>query len=340
MLSAFPQYLSSMTVAAKRVLRGVPLALAVLIISSLPANADSEEASHWLMKINEAASSTSFSGTFIYLHDDSVVAMHVTRRVDNGAMQERLYALSGEAREVIRDKDRVWCYIPDQNVGVHDYRQLSESGFPRMLPADLPALGRYYHFEVGDRARIADRMAQQIRIIPQDKFRYGYHLWADVESGLLLRSDLVDGENNLVEQYMFVDIRIGINIPDSALAPVTNSDLLDWYGMDRPNLTAEIEDGQWKIAELPAGYRLSRHFRRMSPMEMEEEEHFVLTDGLASVSVFVKKAREGQSTMTGLSRMGAVHAWRDTVEDHWITVMGEVPAATVEYLASQITYQR
>ena len=43
--------------------------------------------------------------------------------------------------------------------------------------------------------------------------------------------------------------------------------------------------------------------------------------------------------MTGLSKMGAVHAYRDTIENHWVTVMGEVPAETVKHLAQQISYQ-
>ena len=43
--------------------------------------------------------------------------------------------------------------------------------------------------------------------------------------------------------------------------------------------------------------------------------------------------------MTGLSRMGAVHAYRHIVADHWITVMGEVPALTVEHLSQSVVYR-
>ena len=291
------------------------------------------------MRINEAAAEYSFVGNFVYLRDGEIEAMHVVRRISGGLMQERLYALNGEAREVVRDQDRVWCYIPDKNVGVHDYRQTSESGFPRILPKDLDALERNYQFEIGATARIADRMAQQVKVLPADEFRYGYHLWADEETGLLLRSDLVDGEGAIVEQYTFVNIEIGREIPDSELEAVTRREDLVWYGMDMPNMSAEVTQTAWRVESLPAGYRLSKHIRRMDPMTMEEEEHMVFTDGLSSVSVFVKASREGQSSMVGLSRMGAVHAYRDTVADHWITVMGEVPARTVQYLAGAVAYR-
>ena len=138
------------------------------------------------MKINQAAAEVNFIGTFVYIHDGKIEAMEVARRIDDGHMQERIYSLNGEPREVIRGMDKVWCYIPDQNVVVHDYRQTSESGFPRILPGDIKGLERNYDFELLGSSRIANRMAREIRVLPKDAFRYGYSLWADEESGLLL----------------------------------------------------------------------------------------------------------------------------------------------------------
>ena len=324
------------SLSTKKIINGI---LVVYLVFQSGVSHASDEATGWLMRINDAAANLSFAGNFVYVHDGEVEAMTVVRRVQNGIMQERLYALNGEAREVVRDKDRVWCYIPDKNVGVHDYRQVSESGFPKILPTDIGELKKNYMFELGGQIRVADRMTQQVKVLPRDKYRYGYYLWADMESGLLLRSDLVGENGNSVEQYIFVNINIGGEIADSELESVTSKDQLVWYGIDRPNLTAEVEEGQWHIVDPPAGYRLTKHIRRMTPMEMEEEEHMVFTDGLSSVSIFVKKAKQGQSTVVGLSRMGAVHAYRNTIEDHWITVMGEVPAETVQHLANQISFR-
>ena len=319
-----------------RPLKAVACALVGLVVMPIAAAADVEE---WLMRINEAAASKSFVGNFVYVHDNQIEAMHVVRRIRDGMLQERLYALNGDAREVVRDADRVWCFIPDRNMGVHDYRQTSESGFPRILPEDLESLGRNYRFEMGGTARIAGRTAQQIRVIPVDRFRYGYDLWADSETGLLLRSDLVNGSDQSVEQYMFVNIEIDREITDLELESVTRRENLVWYGMDLPNMSAEVEKPAWRVQSLPTGYRLSKHIRRMNPMKLEEEEHLVFTDGLSSVSIFIKAPEVGKSGMAGPSRMGAVHAYRETVAGHWITVMGEVPAQTVEHLAKAIVYQ-
>ena len=309
-----------------------------MVVSVLVWGRAAADASEWLMKINQAAAEVNFIGTFVYIHNGKIEAMEVARRIDDGHMQERIYSLNGEPREVIRGMDKVWCYIPDQNVVVHDYRQTSESGFPRILPGDIKGLERNYDFELLGSSRIANRMAREIRVLPKDAFRYGYSLWADEESGLLLRSDLLDDTGNAVEQYLFVAVEIGGEIADADLQPVSKTEDLELFGNSVP-MSQPAELSPWKVSKLPSGYTLSKHIRRMSPMDSGELEHMVFTDGLSTVSVFIKQAHAGQSGMVGLSKMGAVHAYRTTVDDHRITVMGEVPAGTVEFLASGITSQ-
>ncbi len=294
------------------------------------------DSNRWLLKISDAAANINFSGTFVYLHDGQADTMQVARRIDNGLSQTRLYSLSGQPREIITGMNKVWCYIPDQNVVVHDHRQSRISGFPRILPSDLDALKQNYEFTVQAVERIADREAQEIRVIPKDTFRYGYSLWADVDTGLLLRSDLIGENGEIVEQYLFVEVEIGGDIDDSALAPVSNIEELQLFGNSLPRATP-AESSRWNVTKIPIGYTLNKHIKRMSPMDMQPVEHMIFTDGLSTVSVFIKQVKPSQSELTGLSKMGAVHAYRTTVDNHRITVIGEVPASTVEYLALGIS---
>ncbi len=313
-----------------------PRLITFLLIAFLSENV-AADALTWLMKINSAAAEVSFSGTFVYIHDGEIEAMEVVRRVKDGMMQERLYSLNGAPREIIRGMDKVWCYIPDQNVVVYDYRQISQSGFPKTLPSDFEQLKRNYRFVEGSDGRIADRPVQQINVIPNDAYRYGYSLWADSTTGLLLRSDLINQQDEILEQYLFIDVEIGGDITDEQLVAVSDKDELQLFGNNTP-ITASADSSDWLLTQMPDGYTLSKHIRRMSPMDAGEVEHLVYTDGLSSVSVFIKEIREGQSEMSGLSRMGAVHAYRKTLNNHRITVMGEVPAETVEYFARGVEY--
>ena len=303
----------------------------VFVIGFLPAHVFADPFD-WLMKISKAAADVNFIGTLVYTNNGEIKTMEVARRIQGGLMQERIYSLDGEPREIIRSEDKVWCYIPDQNMVVHDYRQVTKSGFPIILPDDLDQLRQNYGFEEGEDARIADRVAIQIKVTANDAWRYGYTLWADKHSGLLLRSDLVSQGGEIVEQYLFADIEINGVITDAQLAPVSNADELRLFGNSEP-MPESFESSEWSVTELPDGYRLNNHIRRMSPMGKGEIEHFVYSDGLSSLSVFIKKTSQSQGEMTGLSRMGAVHAYRTRIGNHLVTVMGEVPAETVKAVA-------
>ncbi len=61
--------------------------------------------------------------------------------------------------------------------------------------------------------------------------------------------------------------------------------------------------------------------------------HLVYSDGLASVSVFIKKNDGAVKPLQGVSSMGAVNAYGNSVDDYSITVVGEVPIITVQAMA-------
>lgn len=300
---------------------------------------------HWLMKINDAARQLNYTGTFVYVQGNRVESMRVTHRAHGGSMRQRIYSLNGAAREVIRDDKQVWCYIPDKKVGVHEYRQVSKQGFPNLLPEALDHLVKYYNVYMGANGRIADRQAQQIMVVPKDEFRYGYDLWADKKTGLLLKAALLDQGKHPIEQYLFTNVEIGGDITESELEPVTPKDDLVWYGDAQTgdsgpsaSQTQDIAVGSWVIGRVPAGFELTRTIRRLSPMRASVVEHYVYSDGLASVSVFVEAIEKGSSIrINGVNKMGAVHAFGREMNGHQITVVGEVPSQTVDLIGMSVS---
>ncbi len=316
-------------------LRRTGLAVA-LVALALPACA-SESVTDWLMKMNDAASALSYRGTFVYLHDNQLETMRVARRAGPAGVRERLFSLNGAAREIIRDEKRVWCYLPDQRMGVHQYRQSSDNTFPRILPRDIGELTDNYLIDKGRRERIADRDSQEIRVRPRDDFRYGYELWVDEQTGLLLRADLVDPGGTSLEKYMFTEVSIGGVVSDRDLAPRTPRKDLVWFGEPDEEAAPVPGELEWTADRVPEGFMLSRHIRRMSAMRKQPVEHLVYSDGLAAVSVFVEDKRSlTQTPMQGLSRMGAVHAFGTMVGDYQVTVVGEVPGKTVDMIGMSV----
>jgi len=295
-------------------------------------------ASEWLMKMNDAAKSLSYNGIFVYSHEGQIETMRVVHKVGSDGIRERLYSLNGAAREIIRSEKEVWCYLPDEKMGVHEYRQSSERNFPSILPDNIERLDQLYEIKLVDRTRVADRMAQQIAVTPKDKHRYGYNLWIDIKSGLLLKAELLDIDASVIERHMFADVSIGPVVSADDLKPNTPKEKLIWFGPEASPAPEQSSSLEWSINEVPKGFEQSQRIRRVSPARKQVVEHFVYTDGLATVSIFIEKSAGAKDAMKGMSRMGAMHAFGAMVGEYQVTVVGEVPGATVSMIGKSVNH--
>ena len=296
-----------------------------------------DSAHDWLMKINHAARMLDYEGVFVYQHETQLEAMRIIHKVENGSARERLVSLNGSPREIIRDQREVICYWPDKNSVMVEYRKADSKTFPAILPERIQDLDDYYAIRLGNMERITGRPAQLVIVKPIDQFRYGYHLWADKETGLLLKADLLDTHGGILEQFMFTQINIGSKIPASALAPGVAGKGMVWH-REEQDLKSTSAKPTWAATQLPKGFRLSAHISRQTLMRKHPVEHLVYTDGLAAVSVFVeKRGPDNKPFMLGPSRMGAVNALGSRIDDYQITTVGEVPAETIALIGGSVT---
>lgn len=304
------------------------------VLFALPAFAE-DDAYAWLLKINQAARKLNYEGTFVYQSGGHLETMRIVHRVSDGSVEERLISLTGAPREVIRTDNEVRCYLPDQNSIVVEHRGANGKSFPAIVPDRLRDLDDNYVIEMGKSGRVTGRMAQRIVIKPRDDFRYGYHLWADRDTGLLLKAELLNDQGKVLEQFMFTDIRVGGVIPPAALEPQTQGKGMVWYRNNGSDSAAQSVHA-WAATRLPKGFKLSSSMTRKMSIRDRAAEHLVYTDGLAAVSIFVEKARERAPTMEAPSGMGALYIFSRPIDSHYITVVGEVPPKTVTLIGNSI----
>jgi len=315
-------------------LRSVPL---VLFLFVSVANA-ADGAHDLLMKMGQAARTLNYQGTFVYQHGDQLDSMRISHKVEKGHARERLISLNGAAREVVRNRQEVQCYLPDENSVMVEQRRLDARSFPAIVPQSLEQLDKHYVIELGRSGRVADHEVQAVLIRPKDSYRYGYQLWADRNTNLLLKATLVDENHHVVEQFMFTDVKIGGAIPDSAFKPRTRGKNLVWYREDGGVVEPTNGKADWKVEHLPPGFSLSVRMIRSVPTRKTPVEHFVYSDGLAVVSVFVEQIESGSpaDNISGLMHVGAIHVFGKVIGDHQITVVGEVPAMTVDMIGKSV----
>ncbi len=304
--------------------------LSLLLSLSLPATAATaapEGVRGWLAAMSNAVHTLNYEGTFIYLHDEQLEAMRVVHSVDADGERERLVSLNGAAREVIRDNASVTCVAPDSR-SVSVGRRIGGS-MRAVYSMDVDALSSWYDFRLAGSARIAGRPAQVVAILPRDAYRYGYRLYLDKDNALPLKTDLLDTDSAPISQIMFTSLRVGSAEPLMSQVTLDGSEPYRWT----QRLSMQTADtGGWVFEQLPAGYRVAMHSRSPARPGQPQIDHFVLSDGLASASVYIEPlaADEGWN---GGSRMGAINAFGQVVEDHQVTVVGSVPAVTVEMIA-------
>jgi sigma-E factor negative regulatory protein RseB len=297
------------------------------------AHAQSPETLTWLRKINEATQRLSYSGTFVYQNGPHSETSRITRYVDASGDIEKLEVLDGVPREIVRTKDTVRCYLPDSRVVKVDRRV--ERGFPALVPERITALAKNYDISLGETHRIAGFDCQSIVLSPRDNLRYGYKLYADVNSGMLLRAVTVDAEGNSIEQFTFTQLSIG-GVTRDMVRP--RHAVRAWRVEDAEAEPARLA-GWGLAAELPGFHKVTELKRRLG--ESRPVGQMVYSDGLAAVSVFIEPL-EGrrEPVRTGLASMGAIHIYTREVANHMVTVVGEAPAASVQRIADAVEFRR
>ncbi|OAI52543.1 hypothetical protein AYO46_00875 [Betaproteobacteria bacterium SCGC AG-212-J23] len=307
------------------------MAAAVLLAGA--AQAQSPETLAWLRKIYEASQKLSYTGTFVYQQGARSETSRITRY---GAGDiERLEVLDGVPREIVRTRDTLRCYLPDTKV-VKVETRAADRNFPALLPEQVGALARHYDISLGETRRIAGFDCQAVLLTPKDDLRYGYRLYADSGSGMLLKAVTVDASGQPVEQISFTQLTIG-NVTREMVRP--RHAVATWR-IDNAEASPAHLTGWGLSAELPGFRKIVELKRRLG--ESRQAGQVVYSDGLAAVSVFIEPldtpARR-ESMRTGLASVGAIHIYTREVANHMVTVVGEAPAASVQRIANAVEYR-
>jgi len=313
--------------------RRVAAALSVpLVLAAGAAIAQSPETLAWLRKIQDATRNLSYSGTFVYQHGGRSETSRITRLA--AADIERLEVLDGMPRELVRTRDTVRCYLPESKV-VKVERRTADRSFPALLPEQLASLSRNYDVSLGEVRRVGGFECQAVVLAPKDNLRYGYRLYADTGSGMLIRAVTFDAAGNQIEQFMFTQLSVGHVTPEMVKPRHAAS---NWRVEDAATTPARLTG--WSLnADLPGFQKVIELTRRMG--ESKPVGQLVYSDGLAAVSVFIEPlAARAEPPATGLASLGAIHIYTREVANHMVTVVGEAPAASVQRFANAVQYRR
>jgi sigma-E factor negative regulatory protein RseB len=298
--------------------------------SALAEPADPDD---WLNRMGTAVQQTSYEGTVIRIQDGKAEALKVIHTVTDGVIREKVVAQEGNGLEIIRNGNEVHCILPDRkSVLVEEWDD--QSTLFSTLPSSQIRFGVEYDVSLVREERVAGRQTILVAIRPHDGYRYGYRIWLDTETAFPLQTQLIGEDGTAIEQVKFADISLNKEIHASALAPSISTENFRWLNQPSQHVKHAIET-RWKSSDLPPGFQAVATHGETMPGSEEIVTHILYSDGLANISVFV--APQGQVTAAGPSRVGGSNSYSISIDGHRVTAVGEVPAITVEQIATTMS---
>lgn len=295
-----------------------------------------DEVTLFLQQTQHAARNSDYSGIFTYQQGPSMQSSRIVHVVDGTGERERLVILDGEPREFIRHNDTVQCLVPEKELVLVEKHRMDR--FPGVLLGDGHDLDSHYTLRVGkNRQRVAGHECIPAEIQPRDELRYGYRFCVDPDSKLLIKAQTIDDQGEVVNQIAFTSLQQGASVQARELE--TTWDLRGWRTIELSTQSIDVAHLGWRVA-FPPGFEHSTQVSR--PMKSGKPVmQMVLTDGLAAISVFIEQFQPNQDSRLmprGPARNGAMNIYGARIGDHWLTAIGEVPAATLRQLVEHIEY--
>ena len=315
--------------------RAILIALLWCSIATPVAASADDDVFQWLERMAAAMNQMNYQGTFVYMRDDNVESMRITHIIDDQGIHERLVSVSGVPREVVRDAKGVrWISGEDHTVLANS--AANRKFFPELPLGDPEQAAESYHFRFGDDERIAGHSTRRVDIVPKDQYRYGYSLWLERQSNLLLQWELTGTAGETLARLMFTDLKMGSEVDTSELRAISSSDA------SGPMDSAPVAQGRnvtsprlVEPSSLPPGFRLSSS-RLQKSQHDETFEHLIYSDGIAAVSIYIEDAEPDSEMSLGLSKLGPTHVLTRELNGELITVLGDVPAATVKLIGESL----
>lgn len=297
------------------------------------------------MRMNQAFVEENYDGVFTYYSGEEMASLRVVHKIVEGQQRERLVHLNGAPREILRHGDRVICIVmPGDDIAVLE-DSIPVGPFARAFVRQFDRVSASYRVETMGEGRVASRRAVRLLVTPLDHYRYGYRLWLDEATALLLRSEMIDQKGRRLEVFQFSRIDVGDQVTNAALEPEKHS------GSMVSHLTLKTEGEapklnktthpNWRLSWVPPGFDMAVNDIRTKASEVAVNS-MMYSDGLATFSLFVEKMPTGGAASMVSQNGATVAITRGLHNDgkmYLATLVGEIPVSTGQKIINGVEAQ-
>ena len=295
----------------------------------------------WLTRMHEASRQRAYTGTLVVSSASTLAASRIWHICDGTQQMERVETLTGAPRSTIRHNNDVITFVPDSRIALVDKRE-SLGVFPELLRTPSNSLPEFYSVREGSPERVAGYLADVVDIVPNDNLRFGYRIWSEKKTGLVVKLQTLGEQGAVLEQVAFSELQLDAPVRMDKLKRLMND--TRGYEVHRQVLRKTTPEAEgWRLKEPVPGFTaMSCHTRESETAQGAGSApmQWVFSDGLASVSRCVEPYDAQQHGTEKAAVTGATHSLNRRIGAYWLTALGEVPPGTLRRFASALERTR
>lgn len=292
----------------------------------------------WLERLQAASRTHTYVGTFVVSSNSGAMSSaRVWHACDDQVAVDKLEALTGAPRSIFRRQGEQLTLLPTQRLARFERREAS-GAFPQLLKSSDHRIAQYYTVRVIGSDRVAGHDADVLVLLPRDELRFGYRVWSEKRTGLMLKLQTLGAGGEVLEQVAFTELQMDVPLRPAQLA--RHMVAPEGWRVEHIDAARLPENSQeWALRSAAPGFRLMDCYKRRTGAG-HDQVHCVYSDGLASVSVFVEPPQATrQAGQTQLSA-GASQTLTLRTDQGWVSVVGEAPPQTLRTFAQGVERKR
>ncbi len=295
----------------------------------------------WLMRLHQASGRQAYVGTLVVTTGKYMSSARIWHVCEGTQQIERVEALTGVPRLTYRRNDQVVTYLPTSRTAVVETRA-SLGIFPDVVSRADPSIAQFYQLKSAGQGQgqVAGYLADVVQLVPRDGWRFGYRIWTERATGLVVKLQTLDLLQMVLEQAAFSQLQLAEPISWARLSAMMDN--IEGYLVKKPELITTTADQEgWRFNAPVPGFKPISCQRRQEGGSIVSRGPLqcVFSDGLASVSLFIEAfdaASHRQHQRLTQPAMGATHMYTHRSGDWWFTVIGEVPQQTLQRFAQSL----
>ncbi len=338
--------------------KGLSLAgiLIIPLLSYSPLVSADEAAIELINRMNRALRELDYKGSLVYLRGDSLSTLQIEHKVVNGVESERVVRLNESGGEVSRELtgfslSSIPQIVPEMNrVYSFDMGRTNRiANIPcRIITARPKDRNRYLQkFCIDD----VTGMLLDYMLVGKSHKPVEQLMFTTIEIGVAegdIAEEQVATSNGNTNAASVTKAVLSATLAPSSLSGAKSTHVgamkvnvqPQQYSQDHSqdfqagNIT--LDDG-WVMEALPAGFQI-KSAPEINDQESSDDvtKHYIVSDGLSSLSVFVSPLTAGVSNPAVKINSGALNVFSQEKNGHLVTVVGEVPEATLKNIVKSL----